>query len=620
MSERSIAQATKASTPAVTSAPARVLQRQCDCGEHTNGGECESCREEHGGTLQRAAINSNPIGSVPPVVHEVLRSPGQPLDPATRAFFEPRFGHDFSGVRVHTDAAAAASARALKAHAYTAGDDIVLAAGRFTPQAAQDRHVLAHELTHVVQQSRGGASPALEPHAPHEQEADEAARLLVEGRAPVAVGSTAVGVARQAGPEPVLEPLGPQELLRFLLSIRAFATSSPGVPAFDPKGIGTPTGKGYQTYAAIQVLDAKGTPVKVSIGGYLGRGSPHGEEAAIAALRQSIPASVNLKGGSMIVAVEQVPCAGCDSAIEHAAQEMGLSHYEVYVPSRESLTAPGTGTLVKPKTGATSAFQGGRPPTEARRVIGKSLSPIPSAPGPSTSAAGSSLPPESPPAGRVAPPEASPVNRPTVPAEPASVARPAPEPIVSPEAPRVTPEPLVPEAGTAPKSSGPGVFGGLFGFAFPLAAGLIHQRAVAREVAERVKKEGYVPPDAQSNEGFLYRLGSWFIDPLNDATRTIPSAQRFNFQVWRSRLRELANSKNPGATLTARWEITTCSFDIFGRRVVEMRNLVYEKRADRSWFVKSGNATGTPDLNDIVSTSVPDASIEAIVSSDPCSA
>ena len=62
---------------------------------------------------------------MPPIVHEVLHSPGQPLDPATRAFMEPRFGHDFSTVRVHTDARAAASARTVNALAYTVGRDVV---------------------------------------------------------------------------------------------------------------------------------------------------------------------------------------------------------------------------------------------------------------------------------------------------------------------------------------------------------------------------------------------------------------------------------------------------------------------------------------------------------------
>lgn len=86
-----------------------LLQRKCACGQHTiAGGECEECRKKREtGMLQRAPLHpssSSPHPSeVPPIVHEVLRSPGQPLDAATRAFMEPRFGHDFSRVRVHAD-------------------------------------------------------------------------------------------------------------------------------------------------------------------------------------------------------------------------------------------------------------------------------------------------------------------------------------------------------------------------------------------------------------------------------------------------------------------------------------------------------------------------------------
>ena len=92
-------------------------------------------------------------GAAPPIVHDVLRSPGQPLDTAARAFMEPRFGHDFSRVRIHTDARAAESAAAINARAYTVGRDIVFAPGRYEPASTAGGKLLAHELTHVVQQT-----------------------------------------------------------------------------------------------------------------------------------------------------------------------------------------------------------------------------------------------------------------------------------------------------------------------------------------------------------------------------------------------------------------------------------------------------------------------------------
>lgn len=96
--------------------------------------------------------------AVPPLVHEVLRSPGQPLDPATRAFMEPRFGYDFGNVRVHTDARADAASASVGARAFTVGSDIVFRQGELAPHTQSSRALLAHELAHTIQQS---ASPGL---------------------------------------------------------------------------------------------------------------------------------------------------------------------------------------------------------------------------------------------------------------------------------------------------------------------------------------------------------------------------------------------------------------------------------------------------------------------------
>ena len=116
------------------------------------------------GTLQRssAAGPSDEPNEVPPIVNEVLRSPGQPLDGETRAFMEPRFGHDFSNVRVHTDAKAAESARAVAARAYTVGWNIVFGEGHYAPRTRSGQMLLAHELTHTVQQRHAANAPASE--------------------------------------------------------------------------------------------------------------------------------------------------------------------------------------------------------------------------------------------------------------------------------------------------------------------------------------------------------------------------------------------------------------------------------------------------------------------------
>jgi len=138
------------------------LRRRCACGQHTAGGvECADCREKKV-KLQRAAIGSTAAGVAPPIVHDVLRSSGRPLDREVREFMEPRFGHDFSQMRVHTDARAAESARAVNALAYTVGNDVVFNAGRYAPTSASGRRLIAHELAHTIQQSSGVAGPQMQ--------------------------------------------------------------------------------------------------------------------------------------------------------------------------------------------------------------------------------------------------------------------------------------------------------------------------------------------------------------------------------------------------------------------------------------------------------------------------
>src|SRR5688572_3530223 len=130
------------------------LQRKCGCGGSTApSGSCAECASDAGRIQRETTPENNSSGQrAPAIVHDVLRLPGQPLDQSTRAFFESRMGHDFGGVRVHTDAEAARSARAVNAVAYTVGRDVVFGEGQFAPGTSTGRHLLAHELSHVVQQ------------------------------------------------------------------------------------------------------------------------------------------------------------------------------------------------------------------------------------------------------------------------------------------------------------------------------------------------------------------------------------------------------------------------------------------------------------------------------------
>jgi hypothetical protein len=122
-------------------------------------------------------------------VQDVVASAGSPLEPAVRRDMEAAVGHDFGDVRVHTDAAAASSAKAVQAHAYTVGSHVVFGEGRYQPDTAEGRHTLAHELTHVVQQRQGpvdgtpagGGIKVSDPSDRFEQEAESVAHRVSSG-------------------------------------------------------------------------------------------------------------------------------------------------------------------------------------------------------------------------------------------------------------------------------------------------------------------------------------------------------------------------------------------------------------------------------------------------------
>lgn len=165
--------------PDSTTPRSRLLQRRCACG---CGGKTACSASPLSGRARRGGP------AVPDQVEDVLRSAGEPLAAADRSDFERRYGHDFSRVRIHADARAAESARALHAQAYTVGPHVAFGAGRYAPGTRQGRALLAHELAHVVQQQaryRPDLPLELGPaHSPLEAEADRAADTLAAPAAP----------------------------------------------------------------------------------------------------------------------------------------------------------------------------------------------------------------------------------------------------------------------------------------------------------------------------------------------------------------------------------------------------------------------------------------------------
>jgi len=168
------------------------LQRQ-------TASDAADSRVDRGTALPGRAVAT----AIPHAVRDVISSTGQPLDTGTQHFMESRFGHDFSQVRVHTDAAAAKSARTVNARAYTVGSDVAFASNEFAPETQRGRELLAHELAHTVQQSNAdGAPPSPEQQGVFERSADAAAHDVANGRAVTGeLPSCRVGLSRSPGPD-----------------------------------------------------------------------------------------------------------------------------------------------------------------------------------------------------------------------------------------------------------------------------------------------------------------------------------------------------------------------------------------------------------------------------------
>ncbi len=157
-------------------------------------------------TAGNAAVNSMLDEERSPV-HDVIGSAGSPLAPEVKGEMESRLGHDFSGVRVHTDTAAHESARSVNAQAYTVGENVVFGSGNFDPSSTPGKQMLAHELTHVVQQRNGpvdgtesgGGVKISDPSDRFEREAAATAETAMSAGPVAAQPSSGAGVQRVEG-------------------------------------------------------------------------------------------------------------------------------------------------------------------------------------------------------------------------------------------------------------------------------------------------------------------------------------------------------------------------------------------------------------------------------------
>ncbi|HEX5168485.1 MAG TPA: DUF4157 domain-containing protein [Cyclobacteriaceae bacterium] len=124
--------------------------------------KCAECEEEERQLQKKDNGNGSYDREVPSLVNNVINSSGKSLDPGTKSFMESRFDYDFSGIKIHTDEIAAKSARSINALAYTSGNNIVFNEDQYSPGSQKGRQLLAHELTHVLQQGHAAQSKVIQ--------------------------------------------------------------------------------------------------------------------------------------------------------------------------------------------------------------------------------------------------------------------------------------------------------------------------------------------------------------------------------------------------------------------------------------------------------------------------
>jgi hypothetical protein len=271
---------------------ATTIQRKCAC-----GGACDSCNRKKQPPLQRSAL-STVTPAVPAAALAAVRVPGNPLDAATRASFEARFGHSFADVRVHTDANAARAAESIHAAAYTSGSHIVFGSGRYEPHSGRGQRLLAHELTHSLDVS----SPA----DASEREADAVADRVVRGGLvdAASIGSAAPHLARVPIAPTTHQAPNPAQPMPSLALGRTPDRVTPGPLEHDPARI-LPV-RGPNPAAAMPSCDAIATlPLQAAS---LRAAADRWRDDAIAALVAAGPAS-NASHHAEILANERVELA-----------------------------------------------------------------------------------------------------------------------------------------------------------------------------------------------------------------------------------------------------------------------------------------------------------------------
>ena len=306
------------------------------------------------------------------------------------------FEFDFSHVRVHSDSSAAQSAQDVRAYAYTVGHDLVFGAHRFAPATREGRQLLAHELTHVVQQTPGGEWPRVVQRNGSGSERPPAAltpqemwdKVLSKRGLESRVPPHAVREARErlegAQQELAKDPKNPKKRQAVRKLERQLASavrnqSDPLPEAGVEPDTRRPLGHGTRTYAAVQVVDHKNRQIAFALDEF--DGTQHAEERCLKSIREQLKArGIGPKGDpgqkwKVSVVVDQDVCGDrCRVALRQFANDYGINVHEVraFYPERIE-SRPGQRPNPTPKTVSTTATQAGQKTGIPKRAPGERI-------------------------------------------------------------------------------------------------------------------------------------------------------------------------------------------------------------------------------------------------------
>lgn len=547
------------------------------------GGTCASCRSDENKIRRKPTEAKN--SQVPSARADAFgSSAGHPLDAGTRSFFEPHFG-DLSGVRIHDTEEAATTAAAIGARAYTVGSDIGFAPGAYAPGSSDGKRLLAHELAHVAQdgavvrrQPRGTNLPPPIVGAP------QPTSLMLDPSqmcGPSGCFTDADIEALDKVPEDPWAAMAPQA---------APTSKQPQGQDEDSEDLTSGRTVNIGPFAAV-ANTAKGpnpvptpAPVPTNVSRIVQGSSNRTVVSGTSSMAARTGHQPTTFGQGTLAGADEVSVIAHGSAV-HA--RIGTAAYSARQLAEELVASGWTGGTVRLiicKTGLCGAA-----PTTFGQELANELAAL---------GAESAV---------------------IAPAGNANIGAGIPglPQVRTPGAPSLSPRgwdweiyvaqpPKEPPFFSLKAWKGTGV--GALKTGALIALSILHGKAVIERMQKQVQETGFAPVGPTGNT--LYDLGAWFLDPTNEAGRSVPFSQRFHMASWRQTIRDAADKKAVGDTYKMPWETDDGWDALREHRKTKTCYVYYRKGPNGYWYTIKGSCNEDeffpPDLNKVIDPNVSD--------------